>query len=576
MDRSRPKLPFYFSLKQMRALLIRRPLLFATLLLLTLPTFSYAQEEKPSVEQPQEQQPSVEQPQEQQPSVEQQQEQQPSVETLKSSIFKVGKIQLFGNTLIADEALRPLIAPYEGREMTLEEIEKVVKLIQNYYLDEGYLLAQVYLPAQEIDSGVVEIEILEGQIGTIKVEGNRSYTTPFITDRLWGGLPGDVFRQAPFQKSLLLLNELTDLTVEAVLKSGVTDGTADLVVKVKDRFPAHFSLDYDNFGSRNVGEHRISLLASLGNLGSNGDMLSIHMFFASSPSKGDHPFSRLEYTIPVNRWGTQVAFSYSNSVVRVGGEFDILDIRGEGIVGDISVTHPLSRTAKGGSDFLVGITGKSSKNRILDLPETHDDLRVLNLGYKMNGLGGLTSRYLVNVNLVQGLGENFGGMDDHTLLKSPPKGDNSFVKATVYMAYIKQFTPKHLLLLRSSIQGASETLVPMERYSVGGQGTVRGFSESEVSGDSGYMLSTELRSALFEWQQKKLLGALFLDYGRARLKNPLVDMPRSRYLTGGGFGFRLEDMWGSAQVDIGFPIGPDGNSEKRSPILYAQISIRFQ
>ncbi len=488
------------------------------------------------------------------------------------STFEVREIRITGNTVIKETELKSLVASYEGKEITLEEIEKGVELIQTYYRDRGYILAQVYLPAQEIDSGIVRIDILEGRIGTIQIEGNRSYSTPFIQNRLWVGLPGGIFRQAPFQKSLLLLNELTDLTVEPVLQPGSEQGTADLVVKVKDQFPAHVDLDYDNFGSRSSGKERVSLSGSLGNLGANSDHFSALVVFPVSPFKADHPFYQLGYSFPINRLGSQVAFSYSNSVFRAGGEFEVLDIRGEGEVWSVSATHPLRRTTTGGSDFSVGITGKSSKNQILGIPSNHDELRVLNLGYKINGLRGLTSRYFFNVNMIQGLGENFGGMDDHFELASRPGGDNSFTKMTMDTAYIKQFSPRYLLVLRGALQRASQTLVAMEQYTVGGPGTVRGFSQSAVSGDHGYMVSTELKATLLEWRSNTFSWVFFLEHGAALLDDPSAE----EHLTGGGTGLRAAlSQWGMAQIDIAFPIDPDKNSENKSYILYGQLSIHF-
>ena len=87
----------------------------------------------------------------------------------------VSRVMFTGNTVFKSAELERIIAPAIGKEMTLGELNEFISKVSDYYVAHGYILAQAYLPPQEIRDGVVEVAILEGEVGAIELTGNKRY-----------------------------------------------------------------------------------------------------------------------------------------------------------------------------------------------------------------------------------------------------------------------------------------------------------------------------------------------------------------------------------------------------------------
>jgi len=66
------------------------------------------------------------------------------------------------------------------------------------------------VPQQEVTGGVARIDVVEGRIGKVSVEGNKHYKTAFIQGYFKPVLQSKVAQNKEFEKALLLLNEFMD------------------------------------------------------------------------------------------------------------------------------------------------------------------------------------------------------------------------------------------------------------------------------------------------------------------------------------------------------------------------------
>lgn len=77
------------------------------------------------------------------------------------------------------DRLRALKAEREAG-MTIGQMQQIAATVTEYYRSAGYILAQAFIPAQEVVDGVIEIEVLEGTLGNVLVEGNKRYSEELL------------------------------------------------------------------------------------------------------------------------------------------------------------------------------------------------------------------------------------------------------------------------------------------------------------------------------------------------------------------------------------------------------------
>lgn len=497
--------------------------------------------------------------------------QTPSVEEK----FFVKKIEVVGNTFIPISDLAPFLSPYEGHEVDLQTLKKVAGQITELYLQKGYLLARAYVPPQRIEKGVAKIFVIEGRIGEIKIEGNQAYSSDFIKYYLTPVIQKNILQYADFEKALLLLNEFPDLHVQSYLQPGIQPGATDVILKISDKTPIHGQIEYNNFGSPFAGRNHAGLEFWHGNLTGRGDLLALRGTFPWGPSQ--NPFISADYSIPVSPSGTKFIASYSNADIKLGEELQVLDIRGIASIYGVGFTQPLIRTTAESANFSSSFYFKNVQNYIFGgILSSRDKLRELVFGYD-HQWSTSSVRHFLQVSATQGLGTLFGGMGKNDPFASRAGADNTFSKFNGDFVSVLKVFSDDFVLFRGQAQYALGPLAVAEQYSVGGSDTVRGYQQSEVLGDSGWVLSAEFRVPLNGRNAKNSVqGAFFFDTGFTSLRNAQPGETPQRHLTGAGVGVRANlGSSTSLRVDLGFPVDPKKNANRENPVFYGQFVTQF-
>ena len=96
----------------------------------------------------------------------------------------VETVEVVGSTIFTPEDWAEFTAPLEGQTVTVAELNAAVAAITQLYQDEGYLTSRAILPQQEVVDGVVQIQIIEGTLEDIQIEGNQRVKTGYISRRV--------------------------------------------------------------------------------------------------------------------------------------------------------------------------------------------------------------------------------------------------------------------------------------------------------------------------------------------------------------------------------------------------------
>ena len=79
----------------------------------------------------------------------------PALKAPESARFPVKGFRISGAAAFTEAELLPLLKDFVGKELSLADLLRAADTITRYYRDRGYFVARAYIPAQDIQDGVV-------------------------------------------------------------------------------------------------------------------------------------------------------------------------------------------------------------------------------------------------------------------------------------------------------------------------------------------------------------------------------------------------------------------------------------
>ncbi len=447
--------------------------------------------------------------------------------------FVVNEINVEGNTLFPNSAFEPILNKYRGQSVTLSELSKVVEAINEIYRDQGYLTAQAFIPTQDIENGMMTIQIAEGIIGTVELSGNKYYRTNVLAKQL-DMMSGDPLNIQSLEKTINRLNSQNNYRLKAVLRAGDNTGETDIRIDMLERQPWQITPSFDNQGRDFIGLNRWGVGLSNSNLLGMGDRLSTQWLAASGTQVAGG-----SYFIPLNKYGTEIGYSYTFSHVDVDlpGIPDSTSIEGTAQTHSAILSQPLDANRTFTAD--VAFNAKLINSQLNDVITSRVGISSISAGLTFNH----PDRY----------GRSFARLQTDFAPKQWLGSTVSFWKASGTATRIHRLPKGMVLIVRGSAQFTPDALPAAEQYQVGGAFSVRGFSEGLLFGDRGYNVSTEIRwpipflDKVSPWLAQRVQGAVFTDLGQAWLddSNPqllkgISNQQNRTLIIGSGIGIRAQ------------------------------------
>lgn len=459
----------------------------------------------------------------------------PPIETKKKVPFtspgsakkiSIKQFVLSGNTAFSDEQLLALVSQYRDSMMNLAEIYHVSDVIQDFYRQNGYLLASVFLPAQKVSSGTVRFEIVEGRLGQARVEGELdSYYPNFLVYQLDQIEPGAIIEKDVLEGETLLLNELPGLEARAVISRGEKPGHSDVVMKVEeDRQSGTVRLN--NFGRESIGEVRLEGGWLYANPFSQGDMLNFSAIVSESTQM---VYGRVDYDALLNNSGTRAGFSLSTFTYDVDpsdlGLAGTLD--GDGTNYSARITHPLDRNRRSSMDVGAILRhNESDESGSLSLTTAESSINVLDMLFSWQLLHLNNSQSVIRAMLSTNFKDNDGTKDDAEK-----------AKLTLDYSYAMPFAENWFMMLRANMVASADPLADVERYRIGGPDNVRAYPSAELAGDGGGFASIDVGKIFYQQRDLRYTAKAFVDAGRVTRKLTAPGQDDSDSIAGYGIGF---------------------------------------
>lgn len=478
-------------------------------------------------------------------------------------------------------ALPALTAPYVGKGRGYEDLINAASEITRYLQSElGYYLGYAYIPEQAPAGGSIRIAVLEGRLDRVQL--NWTEGLPVSREFLQGYLdrlqPGSILTVRDVERVVFLINDLRGISVRAEVKPGSRPGTAilEFTPKADQRFDTKF--DGDMNGSRFIGAWRLGATSTWNSPLGRGDGLSGSLLGSVG---GGLKFALLGYNTPLGSNGLKTGVSVSALRYQLDEKDFPLGLSGDGVTVNAFALYPWVRSRNLNLFSLAAVDDKRYTDSIASIATKKkiDDL-VLGLtgDFRDSLAGGGVNTFELNLSggrLRYPAGRP-SGLDDAA----------SYGKLNYAYARLQNIIDGRLLsYLSLRGQQAFKNLDSTEQFRVGGPDAVRAFGPGEGSGDSGIVLSAELRwlppEAWFgRWARELVLGA-FIDGGRVQYRHdPSLVTRDASYVNHASLsGVGLSLVWARAfayafRMSVATPLSGTAKSETNpmNPRLYLQGS----
>jgi hemolysin activation/secretion protein len=402
-------------------------------------------------------------------------------------LFRLADVIVDGASAIPAETIAATYRPYIGKTVSQADLVAIAGKISELYRAASYHLSRAIVPPQDIKNGRVRVQVIEGRIAEIVVNGRGA-------DRFGvGALLAPVTKEQPsrlptVERQLLLVNDRPGVRVAdtALEEIGTATGNFRLIVTV-ETWQIYAAQGFDNLSSLAIGPWQTySAIVFNSNLIA-GDTLGVNLSTTPTAMR-ELKFGRVFYDAPVGTDGVRLGASalYSEAwpgdVRRLFGSYtqtETYEIRG-------SFTPLQSRTS---SLWLTGTAGYSdvSGRDSIGIPYS-DHLRTATVtaDYRLqDDFGGwnyVTALYR------QGF-DGLGATQFGDLYVSRPGASGVF---SVFDFLVTRYqTLSDLWSLKFSVSGqlASTVLLTSQQFYLGSAAYGPGYYE----GDNGIAGSAELR-----------------------------------------------------------------------------------
>ena len=484
-----------------------------------------------------------------------------------------------GTYIFTQDELQKQIKSFVGRGKTAADVEGARDALERFFHEQGYPAMLVNIPAQSSTNRIFRLEVMENRIGNVLISGNRWFSTEKILRDIPSILPGKALQLKELQTEVNAANRNPDFKAIPEMLPGKAPGSIDLAVKVQDQLPLHGSLELNNRASHDTTALRLNAALRYDNLWQRDHSISVQ-YQISPQDPNEVEVISASYTLPTfwSREDKLVAYGVvSNSNTNAAAGFSNLgkgNVVGSRLIMPLQASDGLFHNALVGFDYkdfseTVGVGGAPGiKTPITYFPIT--------AGYSayLRDDSGLTS-------FTGGLSVVFRGAvaDTRQFEDKRIKSTGNAMLMTAGLERNQQLPGGFTLLAKLDGQLSDQPLISNEQYSAGGVESVRGYHDSEASGDNAIhgVLEVAAPEMLRQTSKEKFAVTPYVFYDAAHLG---IREPQSQdwsaTLQGIGFGLRgtlLKDV--DFQTDLGFPLRDNTRTRAGEPRLHFKVRYQF-
>lgn len=515
----------------------------------------------------------------------------PALAQVAAERFDIDRFRVEGNTLVDAVEIDAVLAPYTGKGREYGDVQRAMEALRARYRSAGFSAVWVVAPEQDLDRGVVRLQVIEARVGKVLIEGNRHFDAANIRASLPALIEDASPRAGDISANLQLANESPARQLDVALRPGEKPGVVDATVDVIDVAPFKVFATLDNTGNADTGEYRLGVGLQHANLFNRDHVATFN--YVTSPGKASQvSLYSASYRLPLYSLGDSLDFIAAYSDVSAGSTPTVagpLAFSGKGTVYGFRYNQLLARRGEYSHRLVYGLDYRAYQNQCAlgDFGEAGcgpaaADITVRPVSVAYAGNWSRPARISdFFVALSQNLpGANHGRQSDFNAVRPSPTGaagaPSRYTIARFGASMVNAFESNWQLRGAFAGQYTRDALVSGEQFGIAGATAVRGFHEREIARDTGYFANLELYTPNLSGPlvpgDANLRALVFYDSARAANK-PLAGETRQQVsIASMGAGLRLNVQ---RNFNIRFDLARvmDGGGSKNAGDYRGHVSI---
>ena len=491
---------------------------------------------------------------------------------------------------VAASELTEAYQDYVGTEQGINVVCRIRDAAATKLRAMGYVAA-VEVPAQEIENGAVNFEVLYAKVTSVRVVGRSGRNEGQFEAYLSKLADGELFNRYKAERHLLLARDIPGYEVRLALKPAGT-GAGEMIAEVTlKRTP--FTLDFSaqNLGAPSTGRFAGQLRATFNGLTGMGDRTTLSYYSTADFAEQHILQGSHEYMIGGNGLRFAVRGTYAWTKPDLGAA--IPDVSAKTLFFNAEASYPFVRRQALSLKGAAGIDLVNQRVSFSGAPLSEDRVRVAYLRLDTEALdlrgqgpkGSIGWRFDGSIEFRKGLNILSASLNCAQNLArcaapgftAPSLPDGNPIATVLRASATLDIRPLHKVTVGISprAQTSSSPVFAFEQFSIGNYTVGRGFDPGAVVGDKGAGFQTEVRLDAFRLSPKSpfdIQPYAFTDSAWVWDKASAVRKPRRVSSFGGGI---RSVIAGRARIDLSVAVPRTllpGETKRRPARFLASIS----
>jgi hemolysin activation/secretion protein len=512
--------------------------------------------------------------------------------------FPVKRIRVEGVSALSADILEFKIAPYTNSCMGQKSIEALIKRITDAYMSRGYITTRVYVPQQDLKSGVLRLAVVEGRIEAIQYwrQTRAGAAKPGPASKIWMTFPtkpGELLQLRDIEQGLDQLNRLSSTGATIDIKPGKEAGSSIVVVKEQKINPYRLRISGDSFGSPQSGGRRYK-----GNFEADDALGLAESFSASLLTSRTSNAASYILSIPYGYWTITASGSYSENAQNLN---PITELFSQNASSSLKIDRLIYRDAE--SKWKFGLTAANAWNaRFINGTELTPQRRGAVRANIEAEIRSGKNVFFVDGGVWQGTpwlwGDRVPAGSDRNVART------AFTKFDGSLVWQRPMSEQWRMSASVNWQYSDKPLRSPDQAGLGGYETIRGVYENVLTGDRALTGKIEITGlfpdlsptktekkpaeetgkpvdngksgkspepSLAEKARQSLRPYAFVEGGIVRN----IALQKTSHAGSAGFGLRLNHERVTGDIGVAFPFGQLPSSIRYNHRVYGTINMKL-